>query len=149
MGFGCVHLQMWLELIDKRNIRMHYTDKQRKETNSHAERLIGIVEGTGKSCMRQRGLPPGDHVDSFRARVWLLNRFPSVSALARDAPDGDVARPLEMLTHGWYSRAQINSELCRFVLPGTLVLAHMNEVLGSDISRTKSDWMVVKGMLQK
>ena len=139
----------WLDLCEKHQFRMFYTDKQRKETNSHAESLMGIMEVTGKSCMWQRALPPGDHVDSFMAAVWLLNRFPPMAALARDPPDGDVARPLEMLTYGWYSRTQINSELCRFVLPGTLVLAHMSEVRGSDVGKTKSDLMVAKGMLGK
>ena len=43
----------------------------------------------------------------------------------------------------------INSELCRFVLPGTLVLAHESKVKGSDVEHTKSDFAVVKGMLQK
>ena len=91
-------------------------------------------------------MPPTDHVDSFLAGVWLLNRFPPVAALARDPPDGDVARPLEMLTYGWYSRAKINKEPCRFVLPGTLVLAHLSSVKGSDVGQPKSDWMVAKGM---
>ena len=74
----------WLAVIEKHSIRMWYTDKDRKETNAHAESLMKIVQETGKSCMWQKGLPPHDHVDSFRAAVWLLNRFPPVSALARD-----------------------------------------------------------------
>ena len=139
----------WLALIEKYGIRMWYTDKERKETNSHAESLMGAMEKVGKSCMWQKGLPPGDHVDSFLAGVWLLNRFPPVAALARDPPDGDVARPLEMITMGWYSRMAINSELCRFVLPGTLVLGHETGVKGSDVGHTKSDWVVAKGMLRK
>ena len=139
----------WLELVNEFDIFMDYTDADRKETNAHAESLMGIVEKTGKACMWQVGLPPTDHVDSFLAGVWLLNRFPPVAALARDPPDGDVARPLEMLTYGWYSRAKINKELCRFVLPGTLVLAHLSSVKGSDVGQPKSDWMVAKGMLGK
>ena len=139
----------WLKLIGKHNIRMFYTDKTRKETNSHAESLMKIVEHTGKGCMWQRGLPPTDWVDSFRAAVWLLNRFPPVSALAREPVDGDVARPLEMVLHGWYSRTAINKELCRFVLPGTLILAHNAEAKGSSVSETKSEWVVAKGMLRK
>ena len=139
--------EKWLELINDFGIHMDYTDADRKETNAHAERLMGIIEKTGKACMWQVGLPPTDHVDSFLAAVWLLNRFPPVAALARDPPDGDVARPLEMFTYGWYSRARINKELCRFVLPGTLVLAHLSSVKGSNVAQPKADWMVAKGML--
>ena len=141
--------EAWLELINEFGISMDYTDADRKETNAHAERLMGIIEKTGKACMWQVGLPPTDHVDAFLAAVWLLNRFPPVAALARDPPDGDVARPLEMFTYGWYSRARINKELCRFVLPGTLVLAHLSNVRGSDVGQPKADWMVAKGMLGK
>ena len=136
----------WLGLCEKNNFRMFYMDKDRKATNSHAEVLMGIVEATAKAFMWQKGLPPGDHVDSFKAAEWLLSRFPPVSSLACDPIDGDTARPLEMMTNGWYSRSMFNSELCRFVLPGTLVLVHQGKALamGSDIGRTKSDWMVAK-----
>jgi hypothetical protein len=126
-----------------------HTDKTRKETNAHAESLMKIVAEKGKACLWQKGLPPQDHVNSFKAAVWLLNRFPPVAALARNAPDGDVARPIEMLTYGWYSRRQINLELCNFVLPGTLVLAHNSSAKGSNVDITKSEWVVVCEMLQK
>ena len=114
----------WLALIQKHGIRMHYTDKDRKESNSHAERTIGLVETTMKGCMWERGLPPFDHVIAFFAAVWLLNRFPATAALARDSPDGDTIRPLEMLTFGQVSRQSINRQLSAFVLPGTLVWVH-------------------------
>lgn len=137
----------WLELIEKFGIRMHYTDKDRKESNSFAERTMGIVEVTAKSCMLERGLPPTDHVNSFMGAVWILNRFPPVSALARDPTDGDIARPLEMITYGWMSRRQCNLELSAFVLPGTLVLVHDAKALGSDLGRHKSEWLVAQSML--
>ena len=72
--------------------------------------------------------------------------FPS---RARRQGSCDVARPLEMFTYGWYSRARINKELCRFVLPGTMVLAHLSSVKGSNVAQPKADWMVAKGMLGK
>ena len=45
----------WLKVTEKYNFRMWFSDKERKETNSYAERTIGIIEVTGKSCLWQRG----------------------------------------------------------------------------------------------
>ncbi len=50
--------QKWIDVIDKHSVRMHYTDKARKENNSHAESTCKIVEQVGKSLMWQLGLPP-------------------------------------------------------------------------------------------
>ena len=47
---------------------------------------------------------------------------------------------------GWYSRTSINSELCKFVLPGTLVLRHDKQA-GSKLT-PKAQWAVAKGMLR-
>jgi site-specific DNA-cytosine methylase len=141
--------QRWLDICDKFNIRMWYTDKDRKESNSHAESLVNVVEKAGRSGLWQMGLPGTDHVDSFEAAVWLLNRFPRISALGRDPPDGDCIRPIEQISYGWYSRQQINGELARYVQPGTLVLAHMGKVPGSSVDIPKSEWVVAKGMLRK
>ena len=75
-----------------------------------------------------KGLPPPEWDESFDSGEWLLNRFPPKSALARDPIDGDLSRPLEGITHGWYSRTLINRELNNYVAPGTLILAHMANV---------------------
>lgn len=146
-GVWMMKSTQWLKLIEKHCIRMFYTEAGRKEMNCHAERFMGLLGTTGKGCMWQMGLPPGDHVDSFEGGSWLLNRFPPVASLGRDSPDGDIARPLELVTYGWYSRQALNEELVRWVTPGTLVLAHMKGVKGSDIGKTKSEWMVAKRML--
>ena len=137
----------WSTVLDTFNFKMHYSDAQRKETVSHGERAIGILEVTGKSCLWQVGLPAEEWPDSFMAACWLLNRFPAVSAVSRDPVDGDVIRPLEALTMGWYSRSMINSELCKFVLPGTLVLKH--DIADGSALIPKSQWAVARGMLRQ
>jgi site-specific DNA-cytosine methylase len=136
----------WLALINKHNIRMYYTDKDRKETNCHAERTIGLVESVAKACILQKGLPPNDHYYSFIAAVWLLCRFPSKASLARDPPDGDMARPIEQLTYGQYSRARINRELSNFCLPGSLVFVHNAKAKGSSLTEHKMNIAVAREM---
>lgn len=136
----------WLALIEKHNIRMYYTNKDRKESNAHAERTIGLVETTAKGILLEKMLPPEDHPDAFDATPWLLNRFPPKAALARDSPDGDSMRPLEMLTMGQVSRAAINRQLGAFVLPGSLIWVHDAKALGSSVTNPKTVPRVVRRM---
>jgi len=114
--------------------------------DSHAERTIGLFETTGKACLMEKGLPPEDHPASFHAAEFLLNRIPPSAALARDSPDGDAMRPLEMLTMGQVSRSAINRQLASFVLPGTLVWVHDAKAKGSSLTDYKAVPRVAKEM---
>ena len=137
----------WLDLIDKFNIRMHYTNKDRKESNAHAERCMGLVETVAKGIQYERGLPASDHHLSVSNAVWCLNRFPTKASLARDSPDGDSARPLELLTMGYVSRSAINRQLSCYVMPGTIVFVHDAKAKGSDFSNPKAVIRIAKEML--
>ena len=136
----------WIRLIEDLGIHMDWSDTQRKETNAYAESCMKIVTNTAKGISFQMGLPVEDHIDCYLAAVWLLNRFPPVAAIATASPDGDIARPLELVTHGWYSRSRINKELVMYKNPGSLVLCNTPETKNTHFGETKSDWMVAKGM---
>ena len=139
--------QEWLDVIEELGIQMCYTDKDRKETNCRSERLMGLMGSSMKTIMWAQGLPPQEHVDAMHAVEFLMNRFPTISVAACDPPDGDIARPLEQLTHGFISRQEINEQLRRFVMPGTLVLMHKSGVKNGDTATARSEWVVAKRML--
>ena len=60
--------------------------------------------------------------------------------------DGDVARPLELLTRGSISRKMIDKELSYFLPAGTPALVHKSEVRGSRLE-PKTRWGIAIGML--
>mgnify|MGYP002630094516 CR=1 FL=1 len=136
----------WLALCEKYNIRTIYTNKDRKESNAHAEVCMRIVEHVAKGIMYERGLPATDHDMAVDSAEWLLNRFPTKASLARESIDGDAARPIEMITHGQYSRRTINRELASFVLPGSLVFVHNAKAKGSNFSNPKVVMRIAKHM---
>ena len=73
------------------------------------ERAMGIMEGTVKSLLMERNLPPEWWGECTYAAEFLLNRF----ALTRDttSSDGDAVRPVEKLTDGHYSRRRVDRAL--------------------------------------
>ena len=136
----------WQALCEKYNITMIYTNKDRKESNAHAEVCVRIVEHVAKGIQYERGLPATDHHLAMLAAVWLLNRFPTKASLARDSVDGDSARPIEMITYGQHSRRTINRELACFVMPGSLVFVHNAKAKGSNFSIPKVVIRIAKHM---
>ena len=137
----------WQAVCEEFNIRMHYTSKDRKESNCHAEVTIGIVERVAKGIQFESGLPATDHHIFIPMAVWLLNRFPPTAALQQDSHDGDTARPIEMLTMGQVSRATINRELAVYVAPGTIIFVHDAKAIGSNFSNPRVVMRVAKAML--
>ena len=61
---------------------------------------------------------------------------------------GDQARPLELITGGFYSRRQIDRELSYYIHIGTPALVHNNKAKGSTLG-PKSQWGVAVGMHQR
>ena len=72
-----------------------------------------------------------------------LNRFPVSSDLVSVPIDGDRARPLELLTKGFYSRRQIEKELPYFVPLGTPCLVQTTEKRSS--LKPKTMWGIAIG----
>ena len=72
-----------------------------------------------KSMLMDANLPPQWWEFATDMAEFLLNRFPVSSDLVSVPIDGDRARPLEILTSGFYTRRQIDRELSYFVPLGT------------------------------
>ena len=73
----------------------------------------------------------------------FLNRFPVSPDLVSVPIDGDIARPLEILTKGFYSRKQIDRELSYFVPLETPCLVQTTEK-GSSL-KPKTRWGIDVG----
>ena len=80
---------------------------------------MGILEVVIKSMLMDGNLPPQWWEFAADMAEFLLNRFPVSSDLVSVPIDGNRARPLEILTKGFYSRRQIDRELSYFVPLGT------------------------------
>ena len=140
----------WNELENKLGFRTNYSPPDRKESSGTAERACGIMEVVTKSILMQQNLPPQWWVRAAKQAEWLLNRFPTVSATAPELlpPDGDQARPLEIISGGCYSRRQIDRELSYYIPLGTPALVHDVKAKGSQLG-PKSMWGVAVGMYRE
>ena len=74
----------------------------------------------------------------------LLNRFPSLGDEYCSPPDGDKARPLELLTRGYLSRREIDHQLSYYVAVGTPALVH--EPIKGSFLGPKTRWGIACGM---
>ena len=135
-GLGC---KEWNELEQDMRFKTMYKPNDRKEESGTAERACEVVEVVTKSILMQQNLPPHWWVRAARQAEWLLNRFPSTVTSVLTSPDGDQARPLEVITAGFYSRKQIDRELSYYVPIGTPALVHNTKVTGSSI-KPKAAW---------
>jgi len=130
-------------------VKMIYVDAQRHaEENGYAEVAVGITEIVIKSLLYERNLPPSWWQRCAADALLLLNRFPVVSSDVAIPLDGDIARPLEMLTRGCYSRRQIDRELSYYVGVGTPCIVHDKRVKGSAL-RPKTRWGIACGMYRE
>jgi hypothetical protein len=126
-----------------------YVDPQRHaEENGYAEVACGITEVVIKSLLYERNLPPSWWQRCAADALFLLNRFPVVSSDVAVSLDGDMARPLELLTRFCYSRRQIDRELSYYVPVGTPCLVHDHRIKGSAL-RPKTRWGIACGMYRE
>ena len=144
-GLDC---REWNELVQGMTFKTIYKPSDRKEESGTAERACGVIEVVTKSILMQQNLPPHWWVRAARQAEWLLNRFPSTVTAALASPDGDQARPLEVITAGFYSRRQIDRELSYYVPIGTPALVHDTKVKGSSI-KPKTAWGISVGMYRE
>jgi hypothetical protein len=130
--------------IEKLGVRFEYSAPERKEGGTESN--VNVYEQTVKAILMQRNLPGQWWGQASRDAMFLLNRFPT-SAHIR-APDGDAIRPLEFLTNGMVSRAQIDRELDAYVTLGTLCLVHNEAAKGSQLA-AKVKYGISYGMVGK
>ena len=104
-----------------------YNPPERKEGG--AERNIGVYEETVKAMLLERNLAGPYWGQASRDAEFLLNRFPTTASVK--SVDGDAIRPLEYLTGGMISRAQIDKEINAHVTLGTVCLVHDERKKGS------------------
>jgi len=118
------------------------------EENGYAEASVQIVEIVIKSLLYSHNLPPSWWQRAAADTEFLLNRFPVVSNEVALPLDGDQVLPLEALTNGCYSRAQIRRELSYYIPVGTPALVHDSSVRGSAI-KPKVKWGIACGMYRE
>ena len=116
----------WQDICELMGIKMDYRAKDKYTDTCYGEAAVKIMEQTMKIILFRQNLPGWWWVICAIHACWLLNRFPVKSTLANVSPDGDMSRPIEDFTGGWYSRAQINRELSYQVMPGTPLLVHLS-----------------------
>ena len=126
------------------NVKTLYISKDRHAQNP-AERNVGIVECVIKAILMQQNLPPSWWTRAACDAEFLLNRFPPISTDAAVPLDHDIMRPIEIFTHGFYSRAQCNREINYYVPVGTPCLVHDTRVRGSTLA-PKVRWGIACGM---
>ena len=134
------------------SVQLSYTSKDRKESNSRAERAIGIKEPKVKAALLQNNLPPVWGITVSRMVNWILARFPPQTHDITNPPDGDKQLPLEAITRGRISRRMIYNQIYYFLSVGTPALVHDASTIGSklpdfDINANvaadcKARWMV-------
>ena len=133
----------WVEIVERQGFTPIYSCPDRKESAANAERTMGILEIVIKSMLMDSNLPPQWWEYAADMAEFLLNRFPVSSDLVSVPIDGDRARPLEILTKGFYSRRQIDRELSYFVPLGTPCLVQTTEK-GSSL-QPKTRWGIAVG----
>ena len=102
---GCA---AWEEKIERQGFTPIYACPDRKESAVNAEREMGMIEVVIKSMLVDGKLPPQWWDFATDMAGFLLNRFPVSSDPVSVPIGGDRARPLEILTKGFYNRRQID-----------------------------------------
>jgi site-specific DNA-cytosine methylase len=138
----------WVALETRLQFQTIYKPADRKEEAGLAERTCGIVEVAVKASLMEANLPPSWWARAAKQAEWLLERFPLTTQDVSVPIDGDLARPLELLTRGSYSRRQINRELSYYIPIGTPALVHDTHARGSTLG-PKSQWGVAVGMYRE
>ena len=105
-----------------------YSPPEKKEGG--AESNINVYEQTVKAVLMERNLPGQYWGQASRDAEFLMNRFPTIDSIK--SPDGDTVLPLEYLTGGFKSRAELNRELNAYVTLGSVCLVHDQSKKGSD-----------------
>ena len=125
----------------------HVTPETSKEAGM-AENANKVAEHTIKSMLFEGNLPQDHWEACARGAEFILNRFPNMGSEVNDPIDGDRASPLEIATHGKYSRRQIHRELAYFLTPGKLAFVHEPKVKGSAL-KPKVRWGISWGMYRE
>jgi hypothetical protein len=135
----------WNDKIRKGlNIKHHYSDPDRKNTNARPENAIKELERATKSLLFSKNLPAQEWKACADQANWLNARLP----YNQRSGDGDDALPLELLTNGQVSRRQIKQELSFFVPVGTPCLVWNPSVKGSAL-QSKVRWGISQRMSGK
>ena len=135
----------WIELTERTHVRMWYTSHDRFEDTAEAESTVNISSVAGKKGMMMRNADEEEWDLFWDHGLFLLNRTIAVSGIAERSPDGDQARPIEIFTHGFYSRARCNRELAYSVVPHTPMLVHDPKVSNASM-QSKVVWMYAEEM---
>ena len=138
----------WTEMAKVMEFTTIWTSPDRKEEAATAEVSNRVIEVMMRAIMYQNSIPVSRWEWALDSTEFLLNRFPnSNSDDGEPIPyDGDVALPLEKLTRGGKSRAELRKQLESFVMAGTPCLIHRPKVKGSDIKESKARWGIAISM---
>ena len=148
-GAWRIDTEMFQEMANTVGINMIYCEPGRHaEENGYAESAVQIMEHCVKKILIAGNLPQSWWQAALADAEFLLNRFPVTTDTCNIPIDGDRARPLEVLTRGFYSRRQIDRELGYYVSVGTPCLVHDPEVKGSSV-QPKVRWGIAKGMYRE
>ena len=137
----------WQEMLTQIHptVELHYVCPDRHaQENGYAESACRIAEITVKQILLAQNLGPEFWQDCSVDAQWLLNRFPSLGDEYCSPPDGDKARPLELLTRGYLSRREIDRQLSYYVAVGTPALVH--EPIKGSFLGPKTRWGIACGM---
>lgn len=135
----------WMPMVEELGIRMFYVSHDSFKDSAEAESTVNIVSVAGKKGMMARNADQADWDYFWDTGRWVLNRTIAISASAQCSPDGDQARPIEVFTHGWFSRARCNQELAYFEMPFTPLMVHDSGVTNAS-GQPKAVWKVSKEM---
>ena len=144
-----VDTSAWQQIVNDIGVEMVYVEPSRHaQENGYAESAVKILEACVKSILMAGNLPPSYWQSAVADAEFLLNRFPVTSDSVSVPMDGDSARPIEMLTRGYYSRRTIDRELSYYIPTGTPCLVHDPSVAGSSLA-PKVRWGIARGMYRE
>ena len=135
----------WTDMAARNFLKMRYGCPDRKEEVARGERAVGLYEVLVKATLMERNLPPSWWQRASLDVVFCWNRFAKINYHPACPVDGDRARPIEVLTRGFFSRLLCDKQLAEYVPVGTPALVHDVHVKGSSM-RPKTRWCVGSGM---
>ena len=119
------------ETASKNGIIIMY-GSDRKENMGLAEVTMQHTELGMKSIMLESCMDTGDWPSAFRARIFLVNRYPKIKDVK--SRDGDASVAIEMMSNGRISRNTVHTELKHFCPPGRLAwVKNKKDIKGSNI----------------
>ena len=108
----------------------------RKENMGLAEVTMQHTELGMKSIMLESCMDTGDWPSAFRARIFLVNRYPKIKDVK--SRDGDAPVAIEMMSNGRISRNTVHTELKHFCPRGRLAwVKNRKDIKGSSLSRRR------------